>query len=115
MEQKTGTLFTDQQVKDKDSRIKNALKDGKRRLYAPIWAELGDYSVYLKSSEAIGVNQINFEIANSLNLFAYMYGTIGSETLKDDEVLLEPVDPRNPFPNGKPSDWSDDDIAWLKR
>jgi len=44
-----------------------------------------------------------------------MYGTIGSETLKDDEVLLEPVDPRNPFPNGKPSDWSDDDIAWLKR
>ncbi|MBY0133433.1 hypothetical protein H0177_24615 [Bacillus cereus] len=115
VEQKTGTLFTDQQVKDKDSRIKNALKDGKRRLYAPIWAELGDYSVYLKSSEAIGVNQINFEIANSLNLFAYMYGTIGSETLKDDEVLLEPVDPRNPFPNGKPSDWTDDDIAWLKR
>ncbi|PFS76591.1 hypothetical protein [Bacillus cereus] len=115
VEEKSGALFTDQQVKNHDSRIKHGLKDGKRKLYAPIWAELGDYSVYLTSSEPIGVNQIDFEIANSLKLYAYMYGTIGSETIKDDELLLEPVDPKNPFPNGKPSDWSDEDIAWLKR
>ncbi len=29
VEQKTGNLFTDQQVKDHDPRIKNAIKDGK--------------------------------------------------------------------------------------
>ncbi|EOO04877.1 hypothetical protein IAW_05884 [Bacillus cereus str. Schrouff] len=115
VEQKTGNLFTDQQVKEKDPRIKNAIKDGKRKLYAPIWGDLGDYNIFVKSNLPIGVNKVNFEIVQPLNLYAYMYGTIGSKTLKDDEVLLEPVDPRNPFPNGKPSNWSDEDIAWLKR
>lgn len=115
VEQKTGNLFTDQQVKDNDSRIKNAVKDGMRKLYAPIWADLDDYNIYIKSNLPIGANKVNFEILQPLHLYAYMYGTIGSETLKDDEILLEPVDPKNPFPNGKPAGWSDEDIAWLKR
>lgn len=115
VEQKTGNLFTDQQVKDKDSRIKNAIKDGKRKLYAPIWADLGDYNNVVKSELPIGANKVNFEIVQPLHLYAYMYGTIGSDTLKDDEILLEPVDPKNPFSNGKPPGWSDEDVAWLKR
>ncbi|WP_147808629.1 fusion protein (includes pXO2-28-29-30) [Bacillus sp. SH7-1] len=115
VEQKTGNLFTDQQVKDKDSRIKHAIKDGKRKLYAPIWADLGDYNNLVKSDLPIGANKVNFEIVQPLHLYAYMYGTIGSGTLKDDEILLEPVDPKNPFSNGKPPGWSDEDVAWLKR
>ncbi|HHP0992719.1 TPA: hypothetical protein ACR3OL_005233 [Bacillus anthracis] len=115
VEQKTGALFTDQQVKDKDSRIKNALKDGKRKLYAPIWADLGDYNIFVKSELPIGANKVNFEVTQPLHVYAFMYGTIGSDTLKDDEILVEPVDPRNPFSNGKPSGWSDEDVAWLKR
>lgn len=100
---------------NKDSRIKYAIKDGGRKFYAPIWSDLGEYNILQKSVLPIGVNKVNVEITRPLSLFAYMYGTIGSDTLKDDEILVEPVDPRNPFPNGKPSDWSDDDIAWLKR
>lgn len=115
VEQKTGALFTDQQVKDKDSRIKNALKDGKRRLYTPIWADLGEYNLLVQSNLPIGVNKVNFEVTQPFNIYAFMYGTIGSDTLKDDEILVEPVDPRNPFSNGKPLGWSDEDVAWLKR
>ncbi|MFJ8369605.1 fusion protein (includes pXO2-28-29-30) [Bacillus cereus] len=115
VEQKTGNLFTDQQVKEHDSRIKNAIKDGKRKLYVPIWADLEEYDVFVASGAPIGANKINFEVTQPLQLYAYMYGTIGSKTLKDDELLIEPVDPKNPFSNGKPSDWSDEDIAWLKK
>lgn len=115
VEQKTGNLFTNQQVKDHDPRIKNAIKDGKRKLYVPIWAELGEYNVLIASGIPIGANKVNFEVTQPLNLYAYMYGTIGSETLKDDELLLEPVDPKNPFSNGKPPGWSDEDVAWLKQ
>ncbi|ASL62817.1 fusion protein (includes pXO2-28-29-30) [Bacillus cereus] len=115
VEQKTGNLFTDQQVKEHDSRIKNAIKDGKRKLYVPIWANLEEYDVFVASGVPIGANKIKFEVTQPLHLYAYMYGTIGSKTLKDDELLIEPVDPKNPFSNGKPSDWSDEDIAWLKK
>ncbi|PGN39117.1 fusion protein (includes pXO2-28-29-30) [Bacillus thuringiensis] len=114
VEQKTGELFTDQQVKDKDSRIKNALKDGKRKLYAPIWTDLGEYNIFIHSNLPIGANKVNFEITQPLQLYAYMYGTMGSKTLKNDELLIEPVDPKNPFSNGRPAGWSDEDIAWLK-
>lgn len=115
VEQKTGNLFTNQQVKDHDPRIKNAIKDGKRKLYVPIWADLGEYNVLIASGIPIGANKVNFEATQPLNLYAYMYGTIGSKTLKDDELLLEPVDPQNPFSNGKPPGWSDEDVAWLKQ
>ncbi len=115
VEQKTGNLFTNQQVKDHDPRIKNAIKDGKRKLYVPIWADLGEYNVLIASGIPIGANKVNFEVTQPLNLYAYMYGTIGSKTLKDDELLLEPVDPKNPFSNGKPPGWSDEDVAWLKQ
>ncbi|PEM46898.1 fusion protein (includes pXO2-28-29-30), partial [Bacillus wiedmannii] len=115
VEQKTGNLFTDQQVKEHDSRIKNAIKDGKRKLYVPIWADLGEYDIFVVSGAPIGANKINFEITQPLQLYAYMYGTMGSKTLKDDELLIEPVDPKNPFSNGRPSDWSDEDLAWLKK
>ncbi|MGE6592285.1 fusion protein (includes pXO2-28-29-30) [Bacillus mycoides] len=115
VEQKTGNLFTKQQVKDHDPRIKNAIKDGKRKLYVPIWADLGEYNVLIASGIPIGANKVNFEVTQPLNLYAYMYGTIGSKTLKDDELLLEPVDPKNPFSNGKPPGWSDEDVAWLKQ
>lgn len=102
-------------MKDHDPRIKNAIKDGKRKLYVPIWTDLGEYNILIASVLPIGVNKVNFEVTQPLNLYAYMYGTIGSKTLKDDELLLEPVDPKNPFSNGKPPGWSDEDVAWLKQ
>lgn len=115
VEEKTGYLFSDNQVAANDSRITNKLRDGGRKLYTPIWADLGNYNIEIVSSAPIGINAINFNINNVLNLYAYMYGTIGSKTLKDDEILIEPVDPKDPFPDGDlPSGWTNSDLKWLE-
>lgn len=57
---------------------------------------------------------MNVEITRPLSLFAYMHGIIGSQTLEDDELLLEPVDPESTLPNGRPPNWTDKEIEWLK-
>lgn len=111
VEKVTGYLFTDNQVKNNDKRIKKQLIDGKRKLYIPIWADLGEYDIYLKPKNPIGVNQITFNAEKTLNVYAYMYGQIGSDTIFEDEILIVPVDPQNPEVDG---DWSDEDIEWLK-
>lgn len=105
VEEKTGALFTDQQVNGKDSRIKNKIKDGGKKLYVPIWAELGDYDLAIQNREPIGTNQISIKINDKLNLYAYMLGHIGSETIDQDEILLEPLLHDNPFANGIPDNW----------
>ncbi|MGW8786032.1 hypothetical protein [Heyndrickxia sporothermodurans] len=114
VEQNTGYLFSDTQVRDNDSRIKYELKDGMRKIYTPIWSELGNYDVKLQSIDPIGVNEVTFKINDKLNLYAFMYATIDSKTLDDDEILIEPIDPRDPFPNGLPSGWTKSDLDWFK-
>ncbi|MBT2604951.1 hypothetical protein J7E55_18310 [Bacillus sp. ISL-53] len=115
VEQKTGYLFSDNQVAAKDPHITYKLKDGMRKLYTPIWSDLGNYNVSLQSIEPIGVNEVTFQVNDKLNLYAYMFGTIGSETLEDDEILIEPVDPKDPFPEGLPSGWTKSDLEWFKK
>ncbi|WMX58517.1 isopeptide-forming domain-containing fimbrial protein [Peribacillus sp. R9-11] len=115
VEQKTGYLFSDNQVAAKDSHITYKLKDGMRKLYTPIWSDLGNYNVSLQSIEPIGVNKVTFQVNDKLNLYAYMFGTIGSETLEDDEILIEPVDPKDPFPEGLPNGWTKNDLEWFKK
>ncbi|MGG4263781.1 hypothetical protein [Peribacillus simplex] len=114
VEQKTGYLFSDNQVAANDHHITYKLKDGMRKLYTPIWSDLGNYNVFLQSIEPIGVNKVTFQVSDKLNLYAYMFGTIGSETLEDDEILIEPIDPKNPFPEGIPSGWTKSDQEWFK-
>ncbi|WP_260288381.1 isopeptide-forming domain-containing fimbrial protein [Peribacillus aracenensis] len=115
VEQKTGYLFSDNQVAANDPHITYKLKDGLRKLYAPIWSDLGNYNVSLQSIEPIGVNKVTFHVNDKLNLYAYMFGTIGSETLEDDEILIEPVDPKDPFPEGLPNGWTKSDLEWFKK
>ena len=125
VERKTGALFTDQQVASNDSRIEYEIKDGKRRLYVPIWIDLGDYALSAQNIEPIGVNQISFVIHDSLNLYAYMFGHYNSETIEHDEIVFEPLLHNQPFPNGIPDNWgytkpdgtkalTDEEKAWFK-
>ncbi|RBP59291.1 hypothetical protein DES36_11916 [Alkalibaculum bacchi] len=115
IEKNTGNLFTDQQVSNNDNRINYEILDGGRKFYIPIWADLGDYDYKLKSNESIGVHEVTFDIKNNINVYAYMYGHIGSGTIKEDEILITPVDPQNPFPNGLPNGWTNEDVEWLKK
>nr|UFD97594.1 Adhesion protein Tie [Bacillus atrophaeus] len=114
VEKETGSLFTDQQVKANDKRLKNAVRDGGNKFYTPIWAELGSYDVSYTSSK-VGVNKVTFELKDKLTLFAYMYGHMNSKTKDQDEIMLTPINADDPFPNGAPGGWSQSDINWLKK
>ncbi|WP_437834456.1 hypothetical protein ACQRXC_29415 (plasmid) [Niallia taxi] len=115
IEEKTGAVFSEEQKQADDNRIQNELKDGGNKLYIPIWLDkLASYDVQFKSIDPVGANQVSFNIQDPINVYAYMYGYIGSDTIKEDEILIEPVDPENPFPDGLPDGWTDDDLTWFQ-
>lgn len=113
VEKRTGHLFSDEQVKNRDERIKYELKNGDRKFYLPIWGRIGDYKVKVESTKEIGVNRVNVELGYNINVYAHMYAHMDSETIPNDAIILEPVNADNPFPNGIPKGWSQKDIKAL--
>lgn len=109
VEEKTGALYTQEQVKNPTKKIPNKLLDGGRKFYLPIWAEKGDYNLTLQSN-VIGRNFIQVSMNQTLSIYANMYATIDSKTKKEDELLLTPVYPDTTVPNG----WSKAEITWLR-
>lgn len=96
VERYTGDLFTFQQVADGDAEMDYApstynYADGGRKLYAPIWAELGLYDYEFISTESIGVHAVTFDVAKELEIYAYMFNHTDSPTADDDELLLHPL------------------------
>ncbi|WP_316377790.1 hypothetical protein, partial [Enterococcus faecium] len=69
-----------------------------------------NYSIAIKSSN-FGGNYISLDMNQNIDVYAYMYATIDSETKKDDELLLEPVYPESTLPDG----WSKNEIDWLNK
>lgn len=113
VEMKTGNIFTDEQRTTKDSNIKYTLIDGGRKLYVPIWANIGEYSVLIKSNN-IGSNLITIDMTKRIIVSAHLLAHSGSETLDKDEIMLTPVDARNDYPDDIMSVWSESDINWLQ-
>ena len=114
IEEKTGAVFSEEQKLAGDDRIQFNLKEGGNKLYVPIWIDkLGEYDIQFRSYDQIGANQVSFNIQDSINVKAYMYGYIGSDTINKDEILIEPVDPENPYPDGLPVGWTEDDLSWF--
>ena len=109
VEEKTGALYTQEQVKNPTKKIPNKLLDGGRKFYLPIWAEKGEYNLTLQSN-VIGRNFIQVSMNQTLSVYANMYATIDSKTKKEDELLLTPVYPDTTMPKG----WSKAEITWLK-
>lgn len=114
VEDQTGYLFTDKQVNNKDKKIKHNLLDGSRKFYLPIWGDLGNYKINVYSNKTIGINKVNFQIQHNLNVFAFMYASMDSKTITKDAILMVPVNKDDPFPNGRPDDWTQKDLNWLK-
>lgn len=112
VEENDGTIFSEKQRKDGDSQINNDLIDGGNKLYVPIWIEeLGSYDHILESSTPIGVNEIQVVINDKIDVSAYMYATIGSETILEDELLMQPIYPDST----KPENWSKEELDWLSK
>lgn len=109
VEEKTGALYTQEQVKNPNKKIANKLLDGGRKFYLPIWVEKGDYNLTLQSN-VIGRNFIQVSMNQTLSVYANMYATIDSKTKKEDELLLTPVYPDTTVPKG----WSKAEITWLR-
>lgn len=115
IEEVDGTVFSEQQVNEQHESINHNVVDGGNKVYVPIWIEsLGEYKYQLKNEEPIGINEINVIVNDTINVEAYMYGHIGSETIENDEILIVPVDLVNPFPNGLPVGWTESDLEWLQ-
>ncbi|EQK41118.1 hypothetical protein C671_2764 [[Clostridium] bifermentans ATCC 19299] len=114
VEKRTGHLFSSEQVKNKDERIKYDLISGDRKFYLPIWGRIGDYKVKVESTKEIGVNRFNVELGYDVNVYAHMYAHMDSETISEDAIILEPVNADDPFPNGTPKGWTGEDVKALK-
>lgn len=106
IEKNSGQVYFDSQKSDKS--VKYELIDGGRNLYIPIWADLGSYATNLLTN-TFGGNHIQIKMTKNIEVYAYMYATMNSETLKDDELLLQPVYPESTEPIG----WTKEEIQWL--
>lgn len=115
VEKQTGSLFTDDQVRNKDKRIKHELINGERKFYLPIWGDIGDYKFTVESTKEIGVNQVSFVVNHNLNVYAHMIAHMDSKTIKEDAVLMKPISLDNPFPEGLPKGWTSKDEQWIKK
>lgn len=65
--------------------------DGGRKLYIPIWLnQLGNYDIHFGGENRLGVNQVQLDLKQDIDVYAYMYEASRSESIADDEVMLKP-------------------------
>lgn len=114
VERGSGALFTDEQVSTGYSKIQNDVIDGGNKFYLPIWADLGDYDIFLSSDSTFGQNLIKINMHKDLDVYAYMYGTIGSDTINRDELVVQPVYADESYEDQLPKDWTDAEKDWVK-
>lgn len=110
-----GTIISEQQYFEMNSNPSIDIVEGGNKVYVPIWIkQLGSYNYAFGNTEPMGVNEVRVNVMDTVDVKAYMFGHIGSETIKDDEILIVPVDLQNPFPEGLPEGWTSSDVEWLQ-
>ena len=65
------------------------------KIYIPVWLDgLGTYDLIFKSNTPIGVHGVQFVAHNDVDVYAYMFSHIGSDSNdpSQDELLLHPMD-----------------------
>lgn len=116
IEKITGNLFTNSQVSGKDSRIKHEIIAGGRKLYTPIWGDLGTYQLEMKNAVPLGVHKINVSMKQNLEIYASMIGHMDSPTGKQDAIYLRPINADDP---DFPDNWTEEDkkayFEWNKK
>ena len=114
VENRTGAIFSDAQVRANDKRIQYDMVDGERKFYLPIWSRVGQYPITVESADKLGVHQVDIKINYELNIVAHMMAHMDSETIQDDAILFIPIDKKTPFPEGIPEGWTQADIDWIQ-
>lgn len=90
IEQLTGDAYSTTQHEDLVEKGQAEMHNGGNKLYVPIWIdELGTYNADVTSNR-IGSNFVTLDIERDVNVFAYMFNHIGSETPDEDELLIIP-------------------------
>lgn len=88
--QDTGMSYTEEQKKA--GQIKGTAVDAGNQLYVPVWiSDLGTYTMTFENKTPLGINAINFKINSTVDVTAYMFAYEKSRTIKNDELLIEPV------------------------
>ena len=111
VEEKTGNLFTKEQVQSGDENLERPTVYGKRKFYIPIWHDLGKSDFKVTSTAKIGINEVSIEMNQEIDVYAYMYATINSKTQTNDELLLQPIYPDKQKVEG----WTAKEQEWLKK
>lgn len=106
IEKRTGHLFSSSQVAGGDSRIKYDIIDGGRKFYTPIWGDLGTYQLEMKNVDPLGIHKINLTMTQNLEIYAYMYGHMDSNTGEQDAIYLRPINADDPK---YPANWTAED------
>lgn len=88
-------------VDKKDDKIYAANATGRlaagNKIYIPVWLDgLGKYDLIFKSNQPIGVHGVQFVARNDVDVYAYMFSHIGSDSddASEDEILIRPMDQR---------------------
>lgn len=108
-----GTLWGAQQV----NRPANTV-DGGNKLYVPVWFDFEKQKsdVTVESTQSIGVNQWTIKLVQTIKVNAFMYVSIGSPTLLQDELLIQPIFTHSFYEQYKDKNWFVDpeaDTAWI--
>uniref|UniRef100_UPI00359C6F6E MucBP domain-containing protein n=1 Tax=Enterococcus faecalis TaxID=1351 RepID=UPI00359C6F6E len=114
LEKKSGKVFSKEQKQAKDPKIKEELIDGGRKLYVPMWIDLGDYEVDLQSVVPIGVHEITVKVTDYLPIKAYLFGHFDSPSIDQDEIVFSPVDSNNPLPESLKKNFTEEELKWFK-
>ena len=89
----TGLTYTAAQVEGHDKLTMGNTHDAGRELYVPVWIDrLGKYDANFQTTRPIGSHFIKFDVATPINVPAYMFHHIDSETGDQDELLVRPVE-----------------------
>ena len=90
IDKETGNSYTQNQVTNATTSPMNVVAGG-NRLYVPTWIdEAKTYGLVFAPQGRVGSNQIAFVVASEVDVFAYMFSHIDSQTKDDDELLIQP-------------------------
>lgn len=92
LSQESGTTYSGQQKENGE--LPGVAVDAGNRLFVPTWLEtLGEYDAVFKTDLPLGAHAIQVELANVVDVYAYMFSYVDSETAALDGLLIHPVKP----------------------
>lgn len=91
LEQGTGLTFSGNQ-KENGAMRGTPLEAG-NKLYVPVWIDrYGIYDTFIRNKQPIGSHFMSVDLLRKVNVEAYMFNHVGSETSDKDELLIHPME-----------------------